>query len=347
MSDTLEISDKVLTRLRAIMAKTVANGCTEAEASAAADKVNEILQAYNMSLTDLDTQGATNADEGAARTKEVNANAARAANYSWQVKLMKAIAEANFCRHWVEEVLYMCPAKRMIPGKRHALLGRKVNIISSNLMYDYLQETMVRLNPYAVAGKQQSKASHSWRLGCSERLAARIVDKHRADMENSKREKAARDANRPAGSAPGALVLVDVYASESDLNEDFLYELPPGTTTRNRLEREAKRNDPAEVAKRQAEREAWEAKWKAEREAVEAERVARLAKETPEQRAKREDREAEKTRREGEKFWNRAYREQARNARKIDHSAYNAGKATAESISLNRQMAAEEKKRLA
>lgn len=46
-------ADKLKTRIHALLAKTVANGCTEAEALAAAEKVAALLDQYELSLTDV------------------------------------------------------------------------------------------------------------------------------------------------------------------------------------------------------------------------------------------------------------------------------------------------------
>lgn len=46
--------EKLAARVRALMAKTVENGCTEEEAIAAAAKVAEILERYNLSLDEVE-----------------------------------------------------------------------------------------------------------------------------------------------------------------------------------------------------------------------------------------------------------------------------------------------------
>jgi len=45
--------DKLRTRIQALLAKTLANGCTEAEAMAAAAKVAELLETYQLSLGEV------------------------------------------------------------------------------------------------------------------------------------------------------------------------------------------------------------------------------------------------------------------------------------------------------
>lgn len=51
------VLDKLKGRVRALLAKTVDNGCTEEEALAAAAKVAELLDRHDLSLTDVDLRG--------------------------------------------------------------------------------------------------------------------------------------------------------------------------------------------------------------------------------------------------------------------------------------------------
>ena len=50
--------DKLKTRIQALRAKTIDNGCTEDEALSAAAKVAELLDRYDLSLTDIDIREA-------------------------------------------------------------------------------------------------------------------------------------------------------------------------------------------------------------------------------------------------------------------------------------------------
>src|SRR4051794_5512866 len=50
--------DRLKTRIQALCAKTMDNGCTEAEALSAAAKVAELLDRYDLSLTDVDIRHA-------------------------------------------------------------------------------------------------------------------------------------------------------------------------------------------------------------------------------------------------------------------------------------------------
>jgi hypothetical protein len=50
--------DKLRNRIEGLRAKTIANGCTEGEALAAAAKVAELLDRYDLSLTDIEIRAA-------------------------------------------------------------------------------------------------------------------------------------------------------------------------------------------------------------------------------------------------------------------------------------------------
>ena len=51
--------EDLLRRIRGLMAKTTANGCTEAEASAAAEHVDRLMAEYDVNLTDLEVRDQT------------------------------------------------------------------------------------------------------------------------------------------------------------------------------------------------------------------------------------------------------------------------------------------------
>ena len=54
----LSTVDKLKTRIQGLRAKTTDNGCTEAEALLAAAKVAELLDRYDLSLTDVEIRHA-------------------------------------------------------------------------------------------------------------------------------------------------------------------------------------------------------------------------------------------------------------------------------------------------
>lgn len=52
----MENRDSILGKIRGLMQKTVMNGCTEAEAMLAAEKVDELMQEYEVQMSDLQFQ---------------------------------------------------------------------------------------------------------------------------------------------------------------------------------------------------------------------------------------------------------------------------------------------------
>ena len=55
---TADAFDKLRTRIQGLRAKTIDNGCTEGEALAAAEKVAELLDRHDLSLTDIEIREA-------------------------------------------------------------------------------------------------------------------------------------------------------------------------------------------------------------------------------------------------------------------------------------------------
>ena len=53
-NSNLAALDKLKTRIQALRTKTIDNGCTEDEALSAAAKVAELLDRYDLSLTDVE-----------------------------------------------------------------------------------------------------------------------------------------------------------------------------------------------------------------------------------------------------------------------------------------------------
>ena len=86
--------DRLIGRIQALRAKTVDQGCTEAEALAAAEKVAELLDRYGLSLSELDLQRQT--CEGAA----VETSRKRAGPVD---DCVPAIAAFFDCRAWSEK----------------------------------------------------------------------------------------------------------------------------------------------------------------------------------------------------------------------------------------------------
>lgn len=237
MSDTLP-NASTINKIRKLMALAdKKSGATEHEALAATAKVQELLQEYGLSMAEIEAGGGSTGDDGKREKTVIK----RSSMYRWQRELMETIAEANFCMHHIKEER---DEKTGRWTKRHQLIGRSVNVISVQLMYDYLVTTMKKLVKEAghAPGTHNEQDYHFWLEGCSERLRERIEERARQSKIKSERKAREEEKRRQhpayAGSGKNALVLSDVYHNEEELNLDLHYGYAPGTTTRARLERE-------------------------------------------------------------------------------------------------------------
>jgi len=56
MTTNKERKEKILKKIQHLLSKTIENGCTEAEAISASEKVSELLNEYDISMTELDAK---------------------------------------------------------------------------------------------------------------------------------------------------------------------------------------------------------------------------------------------------------------------------------------------------
>jgi hypothetical protein len=86
----------VATRIRALLSKTVENGCSEAEALAAALKARELLDAYQLELSDVELEAEGIIQDTAEKAED------RQTNVQWEL----GGAVADFCevRGWFQSV---------------------------------------------------------------------------------------------------------------------------------------------------------------------------------------------------------------------------------------------------
>ena len=268
-------TEAVIARVRKLLA-LADNNDNEHQAEAAANKARELLEAHNLELAHV----SRDTNQFAPRDQRKTGGGL----YKWQRELWDGVARLNFCRYWFIRGLAKGSAYE------HELLGSKVNVISTTLMAQYLQDTVERLarewcNENHPGKSIFIKPAIAYREGMAERLTYRMWElREKRLKEEEARVKAERDANAARGIfTENAIVLSDVISNEEDLNTDHVNGWPAGTSARKRKERDIRMEkadrEAAELLRQQEE---WDA-------AHPVEAAARKAKEAAERKARSDE----------------------------------------------------------
>lgn len=299
------------------------------EATSAAAMAQKLIVQYNLDVAMVGQAG----DRIDGRREEMKVEGGF---YQYQRDLYKAVAELNFCFHFVEIYYVKRTADRTRTRtnawgdkvtstryagssrakRRHRLIGKAINTAGTRVMCEYLLQAVERLTQDRLRKSDGtvdqtqllSRSANSFREGAVANVVERISQQQEQDerARKAKAAKAQREAQARAGqgSTATSLTLADVRKSEHEANYDFMY----GDGAWAKSEAEAKDR----AAQRRRDREEYAA-W---------------AKANPEEAAKRE-KEANKGRRQS---WGRAERERPK-----DYGAFNAGYEVGSKISLHRQ----------
>lgn len=231
---------KVIDRINKLLALSRDGGASEAEASLAAEKAQQLMLEHNLTMAVVEQTGAKAQDGN--RVKE---GLDRRQVYNWQKVLMQHVAELNFCH-----VMLRYEDRGSIYGSRtrvfngYQLIGRAANVASTTVMFDYLVQTIDRLAKEHVQDPARyfTRYAHSFREGCSDRITDRLHERQRemvAEQERrAKEEQTRRQHPSYAGSNLPVVMASDYIQDEKELNEDLLKGLPPGTTKQRRLDYE-------------------------------------------------------------------------------------------------------------
>lgn len=216
--------------IRKIEALLNVKGCTEAEAESRVAKAQELLEKYNLDMHAIGNGTPNNARDDKSR---------KGGLYSWQRNLWKAVAELNFC-HYLS-------VKGLAKGStyEHRLIGSHGNVIATEVMASYLQETIEKLaQAWAKENGHKSvfvRDAIAYREGMTNRVVYKLKQRRDAVLEEERKateERKQREAASGQASTSHALTLVEYTSSEQDFNNDYLNNWELGTTARNRHEAE-------------------------------------------------------------------------------------------------------------
>lgn len=311
MTELSEAQQKAVDTVAKLLALAGRAG-TPAEAAAAANKAQELLEAHNL------TQAAVEAATGKLSGKRAE-EAQAGGMYEYQRRLWHQVAELNFClyvpykeRYWSDKY------ERYAYRHKHKLVGRVENVAAAQALGGYLQEVMSRLCMERLHGQASqffSRWAISFREGVTSEVCWRLYERRRQRMSEQEAARKAELERMSAGASTAtALTLRDVEERERDANQDFLW--GEGFSAR-RAEQRARR------AAAQAAAEAEYTRW--------AEANPKEAAREEEKRRRRQERQSRQSfGRERPKNW----------------GAYKAGREVGKSVSIDPQVGDQEHRRI-
>lgn len=180
------VDASILKRIRALLAMSRGNA-NENEAAVAAQKVQQLLTDYNLSLADVEkTEGGKVVEDGDLMTSSSN---------PWRRSLGLAVARLYFCDYYWRHVRRPAPHRKRpyVRGDQHNFIGLPHNVVVAKEMFVYLVDTIERLakdgrkqwvkkygSYYVVEGERvtASMYENAFRYGCATRISERIWQRY-------------------------------------------------------------------------------------------------------------------------------------------------------------------------
>lgn len=214
---------RVLKMAAKLLAVQEGRGASEQEAAFAAEKLQQLLQDHNLTMSQVESEQGDGAAPVAARVKD-SLELRTAKSQEWRQVLLKGIANNNFC----------LAATSLYSGGKVSIVGRELNVNVTKMTYDYLAEAFVRTaKSQGLTRETKTRRDYVYFMHGA---VSRVVER----LDERRRQREAEDAERtqtPSGNGSHKeLVLSDVYGSEADLNNDHYNRFPPGTTAARRRE---------------------------------------------------------------------------------------------------------------
>jgi hypothetical protein len=190
VSQAAELS-RVKGRIKALTAKTVANGCTEAEAMAAAAMVGRLLERYALSMDEIEIRTArcvqVEVPFGGRRRRPIDG-------------CVPAIARFCDCKVWLARAAAPDPETPEFdptrPGSRYVFFGFETDTALATYLFTVIDRAVVteaaafrRLNPQ-FRGVRLRQASASFQHGLVARVSERLDAMHRARESSVRAQRA-------------------------------------------------------------------------------------------------------------------------------------------------------------
>ncbi len=319
--------ESVIAKVKKLLAFANDGRGNEEEMSNAASLAQKLIEDYNLSMATIEAAG------GATDNTREKAVHEERAQYKWMQTLMTGIAGLHFC-HLSKRSAWK-DGKTVFTG--YSLIGRKANVATATIMYEYLTNTIDRVVRQELVDprKLQSKVANSMRTGMADRLCERLQDEREKEIKASKARHEAEKAKYTNGGNTAnavAVVLSDFIQDEMDANTDFRNKWEPGTAKRQRLEGDARRaNRDQKIKDLMAQGKSYDVAWDMAFNGMsEADAEKKNKPATEAQKAKDEAKWA--------RYWARQERARQREAEKFDAHAYHKGRRMGDDIGLDVQI---------
>ncbi len=194
--------DRIISMVKKLLA-LAGNNPNEKEAASAAEKASALMAEYNLSMAAIDaTNPEIRVEEGFFDT---NGKAQKWGQYIWG-----GVCKLNFCYY------YISPKNGV---NYHMVIGTRVNVISTEVMAQYLVDTT---NNLAIEARNNSQIrgaeQNAFKLGVAVRLRQRLID--------LKEQRANGQGTTYSGTT--LPVLADLYKVHELQNKQQLETLHPG-----------------------------------------------------------------------------------------------------------------------
>lgn len=209
--------DEICRKILALLALSASPN--EAEANVAATKAAELITRYNIDMVRLE-QDARQAAEPCTHEACYEATFAT----GWRKYLANACAFANFCQYYIdhaeksrETMERLGPRYTSDKWTRIMMYGRKTNVMAAIRMFQYLEQTVLRLGNEAMREYKMEweefgikiktvEWADSWRKGCTTRLYQRLAEQRR-EIEREERHQ-----NEPQGDSETTAIAINSLA---------------------------------------------------------------------------------------------------------------------------------------
>lgn len=165
--------EKIINRIRNLLAMSRGTA-NENEAAAAANKAQQLLADYNLSLSDVEKTDARGKviEDGDLMTSSSN---------PWRRDLAAATARLYLCDYYWNHVYLNKTSRKCgyVRGDKHNFIGLAHNVIVAKEMFVYFVDTIERLaKTWRKERKMKTHDEHAFRTSCAARLCSRLWERY-------------------------------------------------------------------------------------------------------------------------------------------------------------------------